>query len=1076
LTKNLLIFALLIQIIIMKKFTSSPWLVVLLALSLRVSYAQQLYVSTISPNRIYQGQTVKTSYHSQGASFNAGNKFYIELSSPRGDFNNPIIIDSIIDTATQSRFQITFPSNVTPGPAYRLRLRSSSPAITSFTNPENLVIITAAQAGRTDTLRKEWDRRFGTNDWEIAKRTIQSRDGGYFVGGSTYGDLNGDKTQKSQGDEDYWMLKLNSKGQRLANKRYGGKKEEELTSMISTNDNGLLLGGFSSSDTASGDKTQDNWSSKCDVWIVKIDSMGNKVWDKRFGGNHFDRLTDIIQCHDHSYILSIQSNSDSSGDFTSKPLTQGGQIRILKLDSLGNKQWDKRFGGTGTQTAWIKETNDFGYFLIGSTSSDSIFGCVSEKSKGGLDAWLVKLDSQGNKLWDKRYGGTSDDRISKMFQTNDNCFMLLGETSSGKNGDVSQPRFGGIDFWLLKVDSMGNKIWDKRYGGNLINSSEQFINFSDGFIIGGRSNSDTSSIKKSHNIGDYDWWFIKVDTAGNKLWDITLGGSLQDELYDIYPTSDGGIISCGSSLSDISGTKSQDSRGSSDYWVIKLAYLDLQTLPLQKNIYCSGSKTTVGYSFNLASMDSDNIFISQLSDSSGSFASPTVLRKKGGLSADTMNMTIPANIPAGNHYRIRVVSSKPQAIGSDNGRDITIVGKPMVSFTANNSQQCLKNNQFVFVNSSTDNDSNYWIFGKGANDTSTAINPTKIYNAAGTYQVTLTAKNNTGCTASNTQKVYVYPSTNRALSVYICVGSTYTFGGQKLSNAGTYYDTLANIHGCDSMVTLSLNTLPISSHTLSATICQGSSYSFHNKTITQAGVYTDTLVNALNCDSLVTLTLQVNQASNASINASICQGSSYTFNQQQLTQAGVYKDTLANTLGCDSIITLTLAINNLSPLGAIAGPNSKVQNQTADYSITKLSGTHTYTWEANKGNIQSGQGTQKVTVLWNQQGVGEVKVYTDCSDTVSLSVQVLNGMMTPEQTIITLYPNPTDGKVYISTNQPFNEIRLTDITGKQLAAYKQNSSQAAILDLSEFANGVYIIELMNQGNILKRERMVVHRN
>jgi hypothetical protein len=163
-------------------------------------------------------------------------------------------------------------------------------------------------------------------------------------------------------------------------------------------------------------------------------------------------------------------------------------------------------------------------------------------------------------------------------------------------------------------------------------------------------------------------------------------------------------------------------------------------------------------------------------------------------------------------------------------------------------------------------------------------------------------------------------------------------------------------------------------------------------------------------------------------------------------------------------------------LGAIAGPNSKVQNQTADYSITKLSGTHTYTWEANKGNIQSGQGTQKVTVLWNQQGVGEVKVYTDCSDTVSLSVQVLNGMMTPEQTIITLYPNPTDGKVYISTNQPFNEIRLTDITGKQLAAYKQNSSQAAILDLSEFANGVYIIELMNQGNILKRERMVVHRN
>src|ERR1019366_9220518 len=124
----------------------------------------------------------------------------------------------------------------------------------------------------------------------------------------------------------------------------------------------------------------------------------------------------------------------------------------------------------------------------------------------------------------------------------------------------------------------------------------------------------------------------------------------------------------------------------------------------------------------------------------------------------------------------------------------------------------------------------------------------------------------------------------------------------------TYTDTLTGVNGCDSIVTLNLTVRQLSSRFINATICSNSSYPFNGQNLNTAGTYTDTLTGANGCDSIVTLTLTVNQITASTINASICAGGDYNFNGQFLTTGGTYHDTLTGSNGCDSIVPLNLTV------------------------------------------------------------------------------------------------------------------------------------------------------------------------
>jgi hypothetical protein len=207
--------------------------------------------------------------------------------------------------------------------------------------------------------------------------------------------MNGDKSQPSQGQYDYWIVKINSFGIKLWDKRFGGAAADFLTSIKQTLDGGYILGGFSASGI-SGDKSQANWgpSPTEDFWIVKIDSLGVKQWDKDFGGTaNEDDVDDIILTSDQGYLISGTSYSSISGDKTENNLGHE-QTWLLKMDSLGNMQWDKTiFTNTGTvddEKGLVVQSSPRCYTIANYTVA-GIGGYKTQPSWGDRDYWIVKF-------------------------------------------------------------------------------------------------------------------------------------------------------------------------------------------------------------------------------------------------------------------------------------------------------------------------------------------------------------------------------------------------------------------------------------------------------------------------------------------------------------------------------------------------------------------------------------------------------------------------------------------------------------------------------------------------------------
>ena len=217
---------------------------------------------------------------------------------------------------------------------------------------------------------------------------------------------------------------------------------------------------------------------------------------------------------------------------------------------------------------------------------------------------------------------------------------------------------------------------------------------------------------------------------------------------------------------------------------------------------------------------------------------------------------------------------------------------------------------------------------------------------AGNYTRTLSAAN--GCDSVVNLTLVVNSGSATAVTASICQGRSYAFGSQSLTTAGTYTRTLVAANGCDSVVTLTLAVNSILASAVTASICLGQSYAFGSQMLTTAGSYTQTFVAANGCDSVVTLTLVVNTGSASAVSASICQGRSYSFGVQTLTTAGTYTRTFLAANGCDSVVTLVLSVrpNFLSGSTAII-----CQGQSYAFGAQMLTtaGTYTRTLEAANG-------------------------------------------------------------------------------------------------------------------------------
>jgi pyocin large subunit-like protein len=246
-----------------------------------------------------------------------------------------------------------------------------------------------------------------------------------------------------------------------------------------------------------------------------LDALGNIVWNKLLGGSSSDNATHIQQTTDGGYIISGSSESSDNGDVSG---TNHGSYDywIVKLDDLGNIVWNKLLGGSSNETATnIQQTSDGGYILSGFSSS-SASGNVSETNHGSSDYWIVKLDDLGNIVWNKLLGGSSNEFATNIQQTSDEGYIISGYSSSSASGNVSETNHGFIDYWIVKLDALGNIVWNKLLGGRSSDAASNIQQTTDGgYIISGYSVSSASGNVLETNHGIYDYWIVKLDALGN---------------------------------------------------------------------------------------------------------------------------------------------------------------------------------------------------------------------------------------------------------------------------------------------------------------------------------------------------------------------------------------------------------------------------------------------------------------------------------------------------------------------------------------------------------------------------------
>lgn len=307
---------------------------------------------------------------------------------------------------------------------------------------------------------------------------------------------------------------------------------------------------------------------------LSVISQGNfPVWDIDYawGGDGDDYLMDIHQNEkDYSITAAGHTKTSSNQDVSgfNKGLTD---FWVVKVDTAGVILYEKSFGGDSTDNlAVMVPTSDDGYLLAGSSASGRN-GEKSEDSKGGFDYWIVKIGSNGNVQWDKTIGGSEDDFLTTAIGDGNGGFYLGGYSFSNATGDKSEQSYGDEDYWLVKITSTGNVVWDLSLGGDTTDVLNNIALGTNELLVGGYSISDSSGTKSEDGYGGFDFWLNKIDFDGNVIDDLTIGGREDDLLEEIrLKVHSPGYWVSGTTQSGATGNKSSSAFNNGDVWVLKV--------------------------------------------------------------------------------------------------------------------------------------------------------------------------------------------------------------------------------------------------------------------------------------------------------------------------------------------------------------------------------------------------------------------------------------------------------------------------------------------------------------------------
>jgi hypothetical protein len=301
----------------------------------------------------------------------------------------------------------------------------------------------------------------------------------------------------------------------LWEKTYGGTGDDRAFYATTAGDGYLVVGSSTSLEQG-----------KTLGWVLRLDHDGNALWNRTYSDADSE----------FRYVLNLTDGFLLVGNM----FLPSGNIDgyVVKIDDNGALKWNVTVGGAKVDKLFSAAKTQDGFLLVGLT--------YSFNSDNESDVWVVKINLNGNVIWNKTYGWSMDDAGRAIAQTADNNYVVAGYTDSVGNGDY--------DFLLLKIDANGNMIWSKTYGGTQSDMAYAIVAAPDGCVVAG----DTHS----KGAGDSDAWVIKVDLNGNLLWDTTAGGSGFDMPSCITASSSGGYL--------VGGFTFSFGNGQRDFWLFKI--------------------------------------------------------------------------------------------------------------------------------------------------------------------------------------------------------------------------------------------------------------------------------------------------------------------------------------------------------------------------------------------------------------------------------------------------------------------------------------------------------------------------
>lgn len=418
-----------------------------------------------------------------------------------------------------------------------------------------LILCLAVQLSHAQSLSLTLSKTYGCAglDW-VEDMAVDS--GSFLLVGYSRSTSCADKPG-ALGGYDAWVVKTDDTGKIIWSRVYGGSGDDGF-SKIKVLPDGYIFVGYTTS--ADGDIAVNK--GQADIFVLRTDKQGNKVWSATYGGSKFEKAWAVALAPNGEFMVANVTAS-SDGDITN--MKGPGDVWITRLSTDGALIWQKCYGSSDAERpSAIINTGD-GNFVF-SAESGGADGDVT-KNKGREDFWLVKINDTGKILWQNSFGGQLMDMSHTLIATKDKGFIIGGETYS-TDGDVGKS-YGSTDMWLVKTDATGKMQWQKNYGGTYAEGYRMVIieTAEGGYLLLSESDSYNMDISNPH--GGDDMLVIKTDAQGKVLQSHNFGGSKADRPYYVVQLPDSSFVAAGATLSNDGDVT--NNKGGRDAWLIKFA-------------------------------------------------------------------------------------------------------------------------------------------------------------------------------------------------------------------------------------------------------------------------------------------------------------------------------------------------------------------------------------------------------------------------------------------------------------------------------------------------------------------------